>query len=124
MTMKKLKDWTLWEVKEFCSGKDCCKRCPFVKNDATCGLAYGNPSVWGLTDPPRFTEQEVEDAKVLMRMHEPWWHTLTRDSAGVLFLMDKHNNGVSCIKMRTEAFPSVRNGETVSLKEIAGCEDD
>ena len=60
---KPLKDWTLGECMGECSKLTyrglTCEQCPLNK---ICGNAVDE---WDLTEPPRWTEQEVERAKAI-----------------------------------------------------------
>jgi hypothetical protein len=70
--MKKLKDWTLGEVQAYCENTSC-KDCVFYTSRGpgiSCDLTNDAPKDWDLTDPPWFTEQEVVDAKTLLRLFE------------------------------------------------------
>jgi hypothetical protein len=78
------------------------------------------PKFWDLTDQPQFTEREVEDAKTLMRAF-PEPTSIDRDVSGASFL-NLGNDHV--ILIRGSVFPSIKPGETVSLKEIAGCNNE
>lgn len=68
---KPLKDWTLGEAKEYCTSRNgnCADDCIFSKKGIgmVCGIAP-KPVWWTLPEKPRFTEQEVEDAKAIKRM--------------------------------------------------------
>src|SRR5690625_4319825 len=65
---KPLKDWTLREVEAHCQQKARCKDCDMLRqNGYECRFSNG-PFLWDLSDKPRFTQQEVEDAKTIKRM--------------------------------------------------------
>jgi hypothetical protein len=76
------------------------------------------PNTWDLTDPPRFTEQEVEDAKTLIRML-PYYTKIERSS---YLYLEMDCSGCEII-LNSDIFHSIKEGETVSLKEIAGYTD-
>ena len=63
---KPLKDWTLGECMGECSKLTyrglTCEQCPL---DKICGNAVDE---WNLSDKPRWTQQEVEDAKAVRRV--------------------------------------------------------
>ena len=65
---KPLKDWTLGELKDYChrAQHDCigCK----VKGDRNNCPFDGEPAKWILDEKPRFTQQEVEDAKTILKV--------------------------------------------------------
>ena len=74
---------------------------------------------------PRFTEQEVEDAKAIKRMFgdDNFTH-IFKDEDGLCEMMDgpgdDPNVGWCAIGMEEGMFPSIRPGETVTLDEIIG----
>lgn len=124
---KPLKDWTMGEVEKLCSdlGKDC-DGCPFSAPDYC--KVNGQPRDWDLRDKPRFTEQEVEDAKTIKRMFgaDNFTH-IHKDEDGWPEMMDgpgeDGNVGWCSIGMEEGMFPSIRPGETVTLDEIIGGAD-
>ena len=77
---------------------------------------------------PRFTEQEVEDAKAIKRMFgdDNFTH-IHKDEDGLCEMMDGKgddpNVGWCAIGMEEGMFPSIRPGETVTLDEIIGGAD-
>ena len=129
---KPLKDWTLGELKEYCGTAvyQCHKGiCPF-KNicDRITSENQGYhvvPGDWDLTDKPRFTQQEVEDAKTIKRMFgaDNFTH-IRKDQFGLCKMMDgpgdDPNVGWCAIGMEEGMFPSLRPGETITIDEIIG----
>lgn len=73
---KPFKDWTLGELKDYCvsnAGKLACQNgeCPFQKicdKITDCDRDELVPGDWDLSDKPRFTEQDISDAKALLRV--------------------------------------------------------
>lgn len=65
---KPLKDWTLGEVKAECEKHTAhCVGCPLWTDAAGCRLDTScyrdnDPKIWDLSEPPRWTEQDKEDA--------------------------------------------------------------
>ena len=125
---KPLKDWTLWEAKEYCTSRNgnCADDCIFSKKGIgmVCGIAP-KPVWWTLPEKPRWTEQEVEDAKAIKRMFgdDNFTH-IHKDEDGLCEMMDgpgdDPNVGWCAIGMEEGMFPSIRPGETVTLDEIIG----
>ena len=115
---KPLKDWTLGELKEYCGTAvyQCYKGiCPF-KNicDRITSENQGDyvvPGDWDLTDHPRFTAQEVEDAKAIRRMLRDDGK-LTRSIYGILTY--------GLVSLKKDAFPSIHPGQSYTLDEIIG----
>ena len=128
---KPLKDWTLGEAKEYCTSRNgnCADDCIFSKKGIgmVCGIAP-KPVWWTLPEKPRFTEQEVEDAKAIKRMFgdDNFTH-IHKDEDGLCEMMDgpgdDPNVGWCAIGMEEGMFPSIRPGETVTLDEIIGGAD-
>ena len=125
---KPLKDWTLGEAKEYCTSRNgnCADDCIFSKKGIgmVCGIAP-KPVWWTLPEKPRFTEQEVEDAKTIKRMFgaDNFTH-IHKDEDGRPEMMDgpgeDGNVGWCSIGMEEGMFPSLRPNETVTLDEIIG----
>lgn len=125
---KPLNDWTLGEAKEYCKSRNgnCADDCIFSKKGIgmVCGIAP-KPVWWTLPEKPRFTEQEVEDAKAIKRMFgdDNFTH-IHKDEDGLCEMMDgpgdDPNVGWCAIGMEEGMFPSIRPGETVTLDEIIG----
>ena len=115
---KPLKDWTLGEVQEYCRKTDC-EDCIFdtdAPEVSRCPMA-GNPSAWSFIRKPRWTEQEVEDAKAVKRV-------FGRDGAikrCSKALTNPYSNLVfDHLYINEDLFPSLRPGESVKLEEIIG----
>lgn len=123
---KPLKDWTLGEAKEYCTDHDC-GDCKLFQNHEC--LLSGSPSKWRIEAKPRFTQQEVEDAKTIKRMFgaDNFTH-IRKEEDGLCDMMDgpgdDPNVGWCSIGMEEGMFPSLRPGETVALDEIIGHEKD
>ena len=125
---KPLKDWTLGEAKEYCTSRNgnCADDCIFSKKGIgmVCGIAP-KPVWWTLPEKPRFTEQEVEDAKTIKRMFgaDSFTH-IRKDQFGLCEMMDgpgdDPNVGWCAIGMEEGMFPSLRPGETIAIDEITG----
>ena len=106
---KPLKDWTLGELKDYCyrAPHDCigCK----VKGDRNNCPFDGEPAKWILDEKPRFTEQEVEDAKTLYRLFGNY---------SVAEFGARHCFGG--LRLKENAFPSIQIGQSYTLDEIIG----
>lgn len=108
---KPLKDWTLGEAQKFCTGRDC-EQCRFL-DGIECKLH--RPNGWDLEENPRWTEQEVEDAKTLLRIFPEWLDSVSRDNDGRVRLAAK---GAWRRYLNSDAFPSIRPGQSVTLDKI------
>lgn len=117
---KPLKDWTLGEVKEYC-GLRRCEECQFCsKNpsaDYFCTLKNYIPATWDLTDPLRFTDEEIADAKALIRIFPDKFDAIRRCDEGDLILI---RSGNWTGRVNRDILPSIRPGETVKLSDILG----
>lgn len=105
---KPLSEWTLGEVQKYCKITQC--------GDCRIGLWCENinkgPSDWDLSEPPRWTEQDKEDAMMIKRLI-PWANQVNRGMEGGLSL-----NPVTAIDR--ELFPLLKPGESAMLDEIIG----
>lgn len=110
---KPLKDWTLGEVKAYCTGRDCYKECTLAESPGKCKILDVTPSEWDLDEKPSFTEQEVERAKAI-RIIWPRAEAIKKTT----------NGGTSVVgapmELASVQFPSVKPGETVALDVIIG----
>ena len=126
---KPLKDWTLGELKKWCyyyrkfhTEKACEEDCD-IHQRGICLKGWVHD--WDLEETPRFTQQEVEDAKAIKRMFgdDNFTH-IHKDEDGLCEMMDgpgdDPNVGWCAIGMEEGMFPSIRPGETVTLDEIIG----
>ena len=107
---KPLKDWTLGELQKYCKITQCV--------DCCIGLWCKNldeyPSEWNLSEPPRWTEQDKEDAKMIKRVLF-WVNEVSRDEDKFLLMLDG-------FLLNKELLPSLKPGERVTLDEIIGDE--
>lgn len=118
---KPLKDWTLGEVNEMCKKRDSCRKCIFQnKHDKDCKIRT-HPTNWDLSEKPRFTDQEVEDAKNIKRLIDSDFYIVKRD--GGLALIDRDEKMHRTIWLNDKALPSLKDGQTVTLDEIIGGAD-
>lgn len=120
---KPLSDWTLGEVKEHCKEqRDTPARCTGCKMQKYCDQYFGRqgdaaaPKYWDLTEPPRWTEQEVEIVKNLLEVVGP--AELRKVADMVTMKVDG-----KIIYLRKDAFPSLKNEMVVTLDEIIGGAD-
>lgn len=92
-----------------------------VREGGPKNLKIGNSVAWAINHPdriirkPRWTQQEVEDAKVLARALLA--DGFERDTIGDVFA----TSSVACRTLiDSRMFPSLRSGETVKLSDIIG----
>ena len=115
---KPLSDWTLGEVKEHCKEqRDTPARCTGCKMQKYCDQYFGRqgdaaaPKYWDLTEPTRWTEQEVEDAETVKHIFGRS-DTVKRTAEGAL--------SFGGIILNAQMFPALRPGQSVTLDEIIG----
>lgn len=114
---KPLKDWTLGEIKQYCTEKGkYCGDCPFLYDGTRCKL-NSTPEIWPLESKPRWTEREVEDAKYTKRILGV--DVVNRNKYGGGLVAGRSDGSVSIVINR-ELFPSLRPGGSVTLDEIIG----
>ena len=124
---KPLKDWTLGELKEYCGTAvyQCHKGiCPF-KNicdriTSENQVYHVVPGDWDLTDKPRFTEQEVEDAKTIKRV---FGRDGTIKRYNKAMIAPYSNLVFDHLYINADLFPSIRPGQCYNLDEIIGGAD-
>lgn len=117
---KPLKDWTFSEVQEYCKKqRNTSERCSSCKIKKFCDKYLGkkgesaSPKYWDLSEPSRWTEQEVERAKNLLEVVGP--AELRKVADMVTMKVDG-----KIIYLRKDAFPSLKNEMAVTLDEIIG----
>jgi len=118
---KPLKDWTLGELKEWCyqyrkahTNNPCEQKCPIYQRGICCREWVHE---WDLEGKPRWTEQEVEDAKDILRLLEDA-HSIKKYAGDIMWICNSHN--VTMVNAKAGMFPSLRPGESVTLDEIIG----
>lgn len=122
---KPLKEWTLGELKEWCyqyrnahTNKPCEQTCPIYQRGICCREWVHE---WDLEEKPRWTEQEVEDAKTLCRMWPNGEIEFKRDIDGRCSMVHIQGSLHGCLDLgQVDLFPSLLPGETVKLDEIIG----
>ena len=111
---KPLSEWTAKEIVEECDRHVCCSsecRC-YNSERKKCRLKPFPPPCWNLSEPPRWTEQDKEDAMMIKRLI-PWANQVNRGMEGSLSL-----NPVTAIDRKL--FPLLNPGESAMLDEIIG----
>ena len=117
---KPLKDWTLWEVKAYCTGRDCYKDCELAQSPGKCKILDVTPSEWDLDEKPRFTEQDVEDAKAVKRVFGRDGTVKRLNKA----ITDPYSNlTFDNIYINESMFPCIFEGQSYTLDEIIGGAD-
>ena len=127
---KPLKDWTLGEIKTECVKRNAfCKangKCPFFalqgkgsycKIEDKVGGAV--PSYWDLSEPPRWTEQDKEDAKAIKRIFPDATYLKRQDCfCEDVTVFSKSHSGVA--HLNANLVPSLSMDELVTIDEIIG----
>jgi hypothetical protein len=121
MMDKPLKDWTVGELMQYCNSQDGCSDCDFYDENCKCVFFNNSPNGWYDPRKPKFTEQEREDAKSLLKMFGKHI-SLANKGAGVRLIDDRV--GGMYIYLKEGTFPSISYGKFYTLAEIAGCEDE
>ena len=120
-TNKPLSEWTLGEIKQRCDSccaiPEDCVGCPARRANGDC--AIGEPfEYWDLSESPRWTEQDVEDAKALKRLiadaHHVWRGAGQNDKP---LLYDEYEDQVWILNDCFTALPPRTN---ITLDEIIG----
>ena len=115
---KPLKDWTLGEVKEYCNPQGRCSGCALFNRSLGRCRFYDGPYHWDLTDRPRFTEQEVESAKIISVLFPEATHIERLRGSKVLGITGAKDGWIADIE--SSLFPEIKSGQSVTLDEIIG----
>ena len=119
---KPLKDWTLGELSDYCKKvvdpDGNCFDCEAKKYIGLCPFEETAPCDWDFEVKPRFTEQEVEDAKTIKRIHSAATHLERSPEEGKtlrLIFFDGQSRPINI-----HMFPSIQPGQSYTLDEIIG----
>lgn len=123
---KQLEEWTLKDVKEYCTyfDKESC-----VNGGITCGLfpicemLENPPHIWNLEEKPKFTAQEIEDAKTIMRIFGLTVGDISRDRNGNVILRNAHTVCGNNVVLGENSFHSIERGKSYTFQEIIGDSD-
>ena len=116
---KPLKDWTLGEIKRKCETHPYhCAGCPVYRSPGGCRLRISAPNMWDLSEPPRWTEQDKEDAKMIRRVFNGVQIGIARDTPAQLRTIAK--DGYPSEYINSDMFPLLKPGESAMLDEIIG----
>lgn len=119
---KPLSEWTLGEIKAECEKREKnCRGCSFDINPNECRVMEATrfrcPDSWDLSEPPRWTEQDKEDARALKRLIPGANHVWRGSKSSPLRLYDGHDNYILSLNNRFAGLPLRK---TVTLDEIIG----
>lgn len=118
-TEKPLAEWTLQEVKDRCGKSGCATSggCPFYNGKELC-LFDILPKDWNLQSKPRWTEQDIEDAKAIKRIF-PCVTTVTKCMGVTHIHSDFCLYGQEIIfDDSKDIFPSMKCNQRISIAEI------
>lgn len=120
MNTKPLSEWTAKEIVEECDRHDCCSsecRC-YNSERKKCRLfTPPSPACWDLSESPRWTEQDKEDAKALKRLIPDAYIVWRYSTSSSLQLYDEYNNYILSLN---DCFATLPLRENVTLDEIIG----
>ena len=119
---KPLKDWTLGEVKIYCEKTEDCKECPFYskyieKDLFHCKLVNASPEYWCELETPRFTQQEVEFARLFNAACKNVVWIQRNDEKTLVWVVEYSNEEY---RLPFRLFPSIQPGQSYTLDEIIG----
>lgn len=121
-TNKPLSEWTLGEIKQRCDSccaiPEDCVGCPARRANGAC--AIGEPfEYWDLSEPPRWAEQDKEDARKIKAMLPAGVAPeMVRLETGTLRLAIVDE--LSFVSLNKNLLPSLKPGESATLDEIIG----
>lgn len=121
---KPLSEWTLAEVKAECKKHTSkCTDCLFWA-DTDCRIQINMaladyPEKWDLSEPPRWTEQDKEDAKAIKRIFPDATYLKRQDCfCEDVTVFSKSHSGVALLN--ANLVPSLSMDELIALDEIIG----
>ena len=118
---KPLKDWTLGELSDYCKKvvdpDGNCFNCEAKKYIGLCPFEETAPCDWDFEVKPRFTEQDVEDAKAVKRVFGRDGTVKRLNKA----ITDPYSNlTFDNIYINESMFPCIFEGQSYTLDEIIG----
>jgi hypothetical protein len=118
---KPLKDWTLRELSEYCkchtSKNGNCMNCDLQTGIGCCPFECA-PADWDLSEKPRWTEQEVESAKIISVLFPEATHIERLRGSKVLGITGAEDGWIADIE--SSLFPEIKSGQSITLDEIIG----
>lgn len=122
---KLLKDWTFSEVQEYCKKqRNTSERCSSCKIKKFCDKYLGkkgesaSPKYWDLSEPSRWTEQEVELAKAISKLFPGAKYIERVRESNILGISGAIEAWIADID--SSLFPEIKSGQAVTLDEIIG----
>ena len=119
---KPLAEWTLKDVKEMCEKREIIRNKHSCDNCLLRNFCIDSPLNWDLEEKPKFTEQEIEDAKALNHVLLGGLFSIGRNRTGdsVTASFDCSSSGCSYASLSKESFQSIEPGNSYKLYEIIG----
>lgn len=119
-TNKPLSEWTLGEIKVECVKRNNCYMCPLnAGRGSECRpmkvMRLRCPEQWDLSEPPRWTEQEVERVKAIKLIY-PNAKSITKYVHNTLLFNEKG----AFTALSSSLFPSLELHASIALDEIIG----
>lgn len=118
---KPLAEWTAHDIKNICKldvDATACGKCPVLDS----GICRAVPYAWELIEKPKFTEQEILDAKAIIRISGEKDGRIERRSDGELYFTVRsksiriwHDTFID-----NQLFPSIKKGESHTFDQIIG----
>lgn len=114
---KPLEYWTLGEIRKHCKGTTCEECFIYELYGGECDFA---PNDWGLIELPRWSQEDIEDAKAIKRVHPYALAVERRENYANPLVLTNGRGNVNW------AYPglisSLKPGECVDLQEILDAE--
>ena len=121
---KPLSEWTLGEIKAECEKREeKCRGCSFDINPDECRVMEATrfrcPDSWDLSEPPRWTEDEIEFAKIFQAACKNKIFFERLNDSQILMWGEEGLGSYSNI-LPYKLLPSLKEGERVAAREIIG----
>ena len=123
---KPLSEWTLREVKAECEKHTAhCVGCPLWTDGAGCRLDTScyrdnDPKIWDLSEPPRWTDDEIEFVKLFQGSCKNKIFFERLKGTGILMWGEEGLDPVANSVLPYKLLPSLKEGERATASEIIG----
>lgn len=121
-TNKPVMEWTLDEVRQYCTLHGCNKQCRFYNKEANtnCEISSEHPNYWNFTDKPKWTDGEIQWARNIKALYNS-------NIDGMRIVRSANDDSYALISdswnatINSGLFPTLESGQSVLVSDIVDC---